>query len=109
MLVENLGRGAIGMFFLIFVCFVLSNNRKAINWKLVIIGLLAQIMFAMGVLHTTVYGVPVFWLFINALLIYTIFRKSKEVSNGTKPITFDNIYLAASVLWQVLLVVGILL
>ena len=97
------------MFFLILVCFVLSNNRRAINWKLVIIGLLAQIMFAMGVLHTTVYGVPVFWLFINALLIYTIFRKSKEVSNGTKPITFDNIYLAASVLWQVLLVVGILL
>jgi concentrative nucleoside transporter, CNT family len=47
---ENLGRGFIGMAFLIGLCFLLSNNRKAVNWKLVGIGIVAQIAFALGVL-----------------------------------------------------------
>jgi concentrative nucleoside transporter, CNT family len=47
---ENILRGALGMFFLIFICWLLSNNRRAINWKLVIIGIVAQICFALGVL-----------------------------------------------------------
>jgi len=46
----NLGRGVLGMFFLIALCYVLSNNRKAINWKLVLYGIVAQIAFAVGVL-----------------------------------------------------------
>jgi concentrative nucleoside transporter, CNT family len=46
----NLSRGLLGMFFLLFVCYLLSNNRKAINWKLVGIGIVAQICFALGVL-----------------------------------------------------------
>lgn len=48
---ESLGRGALGMLFLLFVCFLLSNNRRAINWKLVLIGIVAQICFALGVLR----------------------------------------------------------
>ena len=32
--VESLFRGVIGMASLIFIAFLLSNNRKAINWKL---------------------------------------------------------------------------
>jgi CNT family concentrative nucleoside transporter len=79
MLVENIGRGAIGMFFLLFVCYLLSTNRKAINWKLILIGVLAQVMFAMGVLHTTVFGQPVFWLLLGVVLIYTISRKFLQV------------------------------
>ena len=47
----SLGRGALGMLFLLFVCFVFSNNRRAINWKLVAIGVVAQICFALGVLR----------------------------------------------------------
>lgn len=47
----SLGRGALGMLFLLFVCFVFSNNRRAINWKLVAIGVVAQISFALGVLR----------------------------------------------------------
>jgi concentrative nucleoside transporter, CNT family len=46
----NLGRGVLGMFFLIGLCYVLSNNRKAINWKLVLYGIIAQVAFAIGVL-----------------------------------------------------------
>ena len=47
---EALSRGLLGMFFLIGLCYILSNNRKAINWKLVSMGIVAQIGFAIGVL-----------------------------------------------------------
>lgn len=46
----NISRGLLGMFVLILICYVCSNNRKAINWRLVIIGVVAQICFALGVL-----------------------------------------------------------
>jgi len=46
---ENILRGAFGMFFLIFVCWLLSTNRKAINWKLVIVALVAMVCFYLGV------------------------------------------------------------
>ena len=45
----NILRGAFGMFFLMFVCWLLSTNRKAINWRLVIIALIAMICFYLGV------------------------------------------------------------
>ena len=109
MLLENLGRGAIGMFFLLFVCYLLSTNRKAINWKLIVIGVLAQIMFAMGVLHTTFLGQPVFWMLFGILLIYTIGRKFLQVRNQQSPVTFDGINLGFSVLWQVLFIFGVIL
>jgi CNT family concentrative nucleoside transporter len=48
---QNVGRGALGMAFLLFVCFLFSNNRRAIDWKLVGIGVLVQVCFALGVLR----------------------------------------------------------
>src|SRR5215217_7281388 len=99
-LFENLGRGAIGMFFLLFVCYLLSTNKKAINWKLIIIGVLAQIMFAMGVLHTTVFGQPVFWMLFGLILVYTIGRKFLDARSGKSPVTYDRINLGFSILWQ---------
>ncbi len=53
---ENLSRGLLGMLFLIGLCYVLSNNRKAINWKLVSMGIIAQIGFAIGVLSKGKYN-----------------------------------------------------
>lgn len=47
---ESLGRGALGMISLILIAFILSNNRKAINWKTVGIGLALQLVIAVGVL-----------------------------------------------------------
>jgi CNT family concentrative nucleoside transporter len=38
------------MLFLVGLCYLFSNNRKAINWKLVTMGIVAQIGFAIGVL-----------------------------------------------------------
>ena len=48
--IETLFRGIIGMVFLIFISFLLSNNRKAINWKTVSFGLLIQLILAISVL-----------------------------------------------------------
>lgn len=46
----HIGRGCIGIITLIGICYLLSNNRKAINWKLVASGVFLQIIFALGVL-----------------------------------------------------------
>lgn len=53
---ENLSRGLMGMIFLVGLCYVLSNNRKAINWKLVSMGIVAQLGFAIGVLSQGKYN-----------------------------------------------------
>jgi len=50
MRLESLSRGLLGMLFLVGLCYLFSNNRKAINWKLVTMGIVAQIGFAIGVL-----------------------------------------------------------
>ncbi|MBT8377426.1 MAG: Na+ dependent nucleoside transporter [Bacteroidia bacterium] len=48
--VESLYRGAIGMFVLLLLSYLLSKNRRAINWRTVGFGLLAQLTLAIGVL-----------------------------------------------------------
>jgi len=47
---NSLWRGALGMFTLLFIAFLFSSNRKAINWRTVGIGLAFQIVIAIGVL-----------------------------------------------------------
>lgn len=47
---NSLLRGALGMLVLLLISFLLSTNRKAINWKTVGFGLLAQLLLAVGVL-----------------------------------------------------------
>ena len=51
---ESLFRGLIGMLVLIILAYLLSNNRKQISWKLVIMGLIAQISIAIGVIKISV-------------------------------------------------------
>jgi concentrative nucleoside transporter, CNT family len=106
---ENILRGALGMFFLIFVCFLLSNNRRAINWKLVGMGIFAQVMFAMGVLHTTVMDQPVFWLMFGLILIYTIFNKFTRLQKKETTITYNTRSILLVVIWQIIFVVGLIL
>ena len=43
-------KGITGMIALIFIAFLFSKNRKAINWKTVTIGLAVQLLLAIGVL-----------------------------------------------------------
>lgn len=48
--INSLLRGALGMAVLVFIAFLFSNNRKAINWKTAGIGLGLQLLIAIGVL-----------------------------------------------------------
>jgi len=45
-MIESILRGLLGIAFLVGVCYLFSNNRKAIDWKLVGSGLLIQFLFA---------------------------------------------------------------
>ncbi|MBJ7880326.1 nucleoside transporter C-terminal domain-containing protein [Gelidibacter salicanalis] len=47
---SSLLRGALGMFVLLLISYLLSQNRKAINWKTIGFGLAAQLLLAIGVL-----------------------------------------------------------
>ena len=47
---NSLWRGVLGMFSLLLIAYMLSKNKKAINWKTVGFGLLAQLILAIGVL-----------------------------------------------------------
>jgi len=67
---ESLGRGTLGMFFLLVVCFIFSNNRRAINWKLVLIGVIAQVSFALGVLRVNF--IKIFFTWVSKVFVEVI-------------------------------------
>lgn len=48
--VESILRGLAGLLFLVMISWLLSENKKAINWRLVITGIVLQLVFAIGVL-----------------------------------------------------------
>ncbi len=50
----SIGRGLIGLAVLILICFTFSVNRSKIQWKLVLSGLLLQIVIAVGVLKVDI-------------------------------------------------------
>ena len=54
MSIESVGRGLIGMLVLLFIAYLLSANRKQIQWKTVGLGLLLQLVIALGVLKVGV-------------------------------------------------------
>jgi len=54
MSIESVGRGLMGMLVLLFIAYLLSANRKQIQWKTVGFGLLLQLVIALGVLKVGV-------------------------------------------------------
>lgn len=48
---RNLFRGLLGMFSLIAIAWLFSSNRRAISWKVVVIGLGLQLLLAFGILQ----------------------------------------------------------
>lgn len=74
----NILRGLFGMLVLIGIAYIFSTNRKAISWKVVGIGLLIQILVAIGVLQ-----VPFIQAFFE--IIGKLFVKVLDFTNeGTK-------------------------
>ena len=50
---SSLFRGIIGILFLIFISYILSSNKKSINWRTATFGLILQIILAIGILKVT--------------------------------------------------------
>jgi len=50
--INSIFRGFIGILVLIGIAFILSNNKKKINWKLVLTGLGLQFVFAVFILRS---------------------------------------------------------
>lgn len=81
----NLAHGLLGMFVLIGICYLLSNNRKAINWKLVTLGIVAQIGFAIGVLTQGKYNffrIGIQWLSDRFVDLINLAHKGIEFMFG---------------------------
>lgn len=66
----GLARGVLGMAMLILLSLVFSSNRKAIRWRSVGIGLLAQLVLAVGVLKVKV--VQSAFEFVSKLFVKTL-------------------------------------
>lgn len=64
---ESLLRGLLGMLTVILIAFIFSSNRRAINWKVVFIGLGIQLLLAFGVL--TVPFVQAFFEFFSRVFV----------------------------------------
>lgn len=58
----SIGRGLLGMVFLIGICYLLSSHKKKINWRLVATGLGLQIVFAIAVLKVNFVAAIFDWL-----------------------------------------------
>ncbi|MBC7849026.1 MAG: Na+ dependent nucleoside transporter [Chitinophagaceae bacterium] len=82
---ENVLRGAFGMFFLIFICWLFSNNRKAINWRLIVYCLITMIAFYLGV--TKVWFINDFFDFVSRGFVQIV-NTSIE---STRRIMFSNL------------------
>ena len=65
--INSIWRGALGMASLILIAFLFSSNRKAINWKIVGVGLAFQLLIAIGVLK--VEFVKIIFEFIGGLFV----------------------------------------
>lgn len=78
--VEILSRliGVVGIVIILLLCYLMSNNRKLINYKTIVVGLFLQIFLAIFILKIPV-GVKIFSFF--AKLINKILEASIEGSN----------------------------
>jgi CNT family concentrative nucleoside transporter len=81
----NLLRGVGGMVFLIGLCYLFSNNRRAVNWKVVGYGIITMIAFAIGVLGKGEYNffrILIEWLSQKFVEVINISHKGTEFIFG---------------------------
>lgn len=81
----NLLRGVGGMIFLIGLCYLFSNNRRAVNWKMVGYGVITMIAFAIGVLGKGEYNffrMLIEWLSQKFVEVINISHKGTEFIFG---------------------------
>lgn len=81
--IDSLLRGLLGLIVLIGICFLFSTNRRAISWKVVIFGLLFQLILAVAVLK-----IPAIQQIIE--FIAKIFIKILDSSNAGSEFLFKS-------------------
>ena len=79
---ESLGRGLLGLSFLVLVGFLLSSNRKRIDWRLVGTGLLLQVVFAVLVLKVDRVAQSFDWLSQQVVTFLNFSEKGAEFLFG---------------------------
>lgn len=97
----SLWRGALGMIVLLLIAYLLSKNRKAINWRTVGFGLLAQLILAIGVLKVPFVQAAFEWvggLFISVLDFTMAGTKFLFASFSTNEIADSLLTFAVSIL-----------
>ncbi|MBN1338020.1 MAG: Na+ dependent nucleoside transporter [Bacteroidales bacterium] len=62
-----IGRGILGLIVLVLICYLLSENRRAISWRVVGTGLAIQILLAIGVLYVPF--VKAFFEFVGKIFV----------------------------------------
>jgi CNT family concentrative nucleoside transporter len=63
-------RGLLGMLVLILIAYIFSNNRKAVNWQVVFVGLGIQVLLAIGILWIP--AVQVFFELVGKIFVKTL-------------------------------------
>lgn len=83
-ILTNVGRGTLGILSFLAICYFLSNNKKNINWRLVVTGILGQILLAILILQ-----VP----FVSNMFdfIASFFRKVLEFTEAGSKFLFGDL------------------
>jgi len=79
---ESLGRGLLGLAFLVLVGYLLSSNRRRIDWRLVGTGLLLQVIFAVLVLKVDAVARSFDWLSQQVVTFLNFSEKGAEFLFG---------------------------
>ena len=79
---ESLGRGVLGLGFLILMGYLLSSNRRRIDWNLVCTGLLLQLVFALSVLKVDRVAQSFDWLSQQVVTFLNFSEKGAEFLFG---------------------------
>ncbi|MBL6607652.1 MAG: lipocalin family protein [Bacteroidetes bacterium] len=79
---ESLGRGLLGLTFLVLIGFLLSSNRRRIDWRLVGTGLLLQVIFAVLVLKVDRVALSFDWLSQQVVTFLNFSEKGAEFLFG---------------------------
>ncbi|OAB75986.1 nucleoside transporter C-terminal domain-containing protein [Cochleicola gelatinilyticus] len=75
-------RGVLGMVFLLFICYLLSSNRKKIDWRLVATGLALQLIFALLVLKVPFVATIFDWISDKVVTFLNFSEKGAEFLFG---------------------------
>ena len=79
---KSVGRGILGMSFLLLVCFLLSSNRRKIDWRLVGTGLALQLVFALLVLKVPFVASVFDWISDKVVTFLNFSEKGAEFLFG---------------------------